>query len=180
MEEPELSSASLMSLPHKNTATTSPAKVIEARTAPWFKIFLAVFLSAAVVLVAIYFLTIGSVYLPWAKPTSFAGEKIEIRCYSPLMLPLETNSLEGMWARTKWKLLFPGQARLVAALKSPQGQARGLQGSFEALGYSFPDNCFVQSRHHPPDVWIAHYPSMLTRIESELRIKPHSVMPSQP
>jgi hypothetical protein len=74
-----------------------------------------------------------------------------------------------------WRLENPRHARVLSAMgraekKSPNG-LQSPQQVFEELGFKFPPGCYAQ-----PGVAgcvdVAHYPSVLARIERELNLQP--------
>ena len=126
------------------------------------------------VLAAGYFSTIGHCFLPRRNPKAFLGEQLEVRTFSGLVIPDQSKTLAGLFARTKWRLLRPGQARLLAAAeKIEKNNPRAdhiLRRSLEELGYAFPPGCDARSGDNLA-LEITHYPSMLNGIAKDLQLK---------
>jgi hypothetical protein len=132
-------------------------------------------LLAALILVlaAGYFSTIGHCFLPHRNPETFLGEQLEVRTFSGFVIPDRSKTLAGLFARIKWRLLRPGQVRLLAAAEKIEQEKPGadhvLKTALEQLGYGFPSGCYARSGDNLP-MEITHYPSALNRIQKDLHL----------
>ena len=100
------------------------------------------------------------------------GEQIEMRSYVLFHLYEPRDSLVRRLLR---RFENPGDARYLAArARAAKKTPNGLPGPpevFEELGYKFPPGCYVRAAGgHLID--IAHYPSMLGRIERISEFQP--------
>ena len=145
-----------------------------------FRAFL--ILGCAVMLAALYLLTIGHCFLPMPNVDSFTKERVEIRRYS-LVVPSQAQTLEGIYQRTKWRFLNPGQDRLFRVAMQidradPVVDKNLLQKSLVEMGYKFPNGCWASSGEG--GTRIQHYPSMLNRMERDLNLRCVSVTALDP
>jgi len=136
----------------------------------WIALFAVVLLPPAA-----YLLTFGRCFLPAPDPSRLVAEPMEMRTYAPFELPLQSDNMAGSYARIRWRFTRPGQARLFAAsrrLSATKGQSDELlQGCLESSGYEFPPGCGASAGGDPPRWSIWHYPSMLNRIQADLRLR---------
>ena len=127
-----------------------------------------------------YFLTFGHCFLPLPKSQEFGGETIEIRDYEEFVPPPESDTFTGALARARWRFTCPGQVRFVEAARAPtpfgNSLPPGLQLALMHLGYEFPHGCFAATE--PANSiggvcrWrIAHYPTVLDRIQKDLNVR---------
>src|SRR5580765_7912045 len=144
-----------------------------------FRAFL--ILGCAVMLAALYLLTIGHCFLPMPNVDSFTKERVEIRRYI-LVMPSQAQTLEGIYQRTKWRFLNPGQDRLfrvaVEIDRADPHTDNLLQKSLVEMGYKFPNGCRASSGEG--GTRIQHYPSMLNRMERDLHLRCVSVTALDP
>jgi len=111
-----------------------------------------------------------------AAPASgiYAGEEIEMRKY--VLFPV-WNSRDSPLHHFLRQILEPSEARVIAARaraqKKTSNAVPGPQAIFEELGYKFPPGCYVEPAGGAL-IDIAHYPSMLERMERDLKIQPVS------
>jgi hypothetical protein len=135
-----------------------------------------------------YFLTLGHCFLP-LEAFDYRNETIEVRQYEGLYWRAYrestsiTRALQAV-RRVEDKIVYSGRVRMDAAIakveatgsSSPfemSGRNSLFQQVLETMGYAFPPGCSagVDTNY----VWrIVHYPSMLKRIEKDLRLKRHS------
>ena len=135
-----------------------------------------VLFAVPIFLTAAYLLTFGHCFLPVPNSGKFANEPLEFRIYSPFSLPLQSHDFQGAYARVKWKVTRPGQARLFAVSQrlsqADLDSDDPFQKCLEKLGYTFPKGCKASAGGDPPSWHITHYPSLLNRIERDLGLKP--------
>ena len=147
---------------------TSPAKRI-------LVVFCAI--SAVIcLLVAGYLQTFGHYFLPMPTPPTYANEKIEEREYSPFAIPAAADTFPTAMKEFGWPLKYPGQARLIAMAEKLKAEHPGedftLKDVFERLGYPFPTGCSASTGELVPHWRIANFPTVLNRIERDLKLKP--------
>src|ERR1043166_3213072 len=111
------------------------------------------FAALVLVLAAAYFSTIGHCFLPHRNPETFVGEQLEMRIFSGFVVPDQSRTWSGLFARIKWRLLRPGQVRLLAAAEKIDKENPGadpiLKRALEELGYAFPSGCYARSGPDP-------------------------------
>jgi len=127
----------------------------------------------------VYLLTLGQCFLPHWGVENHRNEQLEMREYSPFILPARGNTVGGILGRVKWTVMYPGRAKVLSAAEMLQMQApkedHNLREVLEKMGYSFPPGCAASSGDVVPGWRITHYPSVLNRIERDLHLSPHWV-----
>ena len=132
--------------------------------------------AAVALVIASYLQTFGHCFLPMPGPATYANEKIEVREYHPFFVPAISDTFSDNMKEFGWRLEYPGRARLIAMakkLEADQSQKNHAAAEvYSALGYPFSPGCFVGVGDFTPHIRIANYPSILNRIENDLKLKP--------
>ena len=142
-------------------------------------LLVAVALGMAVGAPSAYLLTLGHCFLP-LRAFDYRDERIEVREYEGLGWYLVPSlTIIHRVQNALHPIIYPGRARMDAAIAKVEstwgpsffessGPNSEFQQVLQTMGYSFPPGC---SAGVDTNGWrIVHYPSMLNRIERDLRL----------
>ena len=99
------------------------------------------------------------------------NEQIEVHSYPPFEAPyVDTGDrITDFVNDLRWRVRNPGMVRWFAAARRAEKKATSsavnVQKIYEELGYKFPSGCYAQGNE------IAHYPTMLAKIEKHLGLR---------
>lgn len=112
-----------------------------------------------------------------------SGDKMEIRRFETLLLPLDGRSLAAIRSQLDWRFNRSGEARLYRLLEAQSSSNKApLVGAFRDAGYQFPHGSDAQSYRTYAGVYIeiSHYPAILEHIERTFQLTRVPDPPSRP
>jgi hypothetical protein len=133
-----------------------------------------------------YFFTLGHCFLPLGE-LDCRKESIETREYEQLVWYMPKGRAAEIFQKVQRRVVYPGQYRMdraIAAVEAlPWGRSGAppeLQQVLEAMGYHFLHGCSAEVVIGQDRWRISHYPSMLNRIEKDLRFNRAPRHPGSP